>query len=279
MEDRHPGEALRDYLIKLYPKTQSGFLYQIDRDFKDGESILDAFYRGFINYLLRRLIVVANSYYRKFPPQSYGERYYKDELEKFFTKNTRYQKLQIRALVNHLWDCMYFANKDLSDNDKRRIRLRDQRDGRRCYICGTDLEYNNKSSPAYPSVDHKWPRSLGGRDREDNLASLCQRCNSAMKKDYIDWSDYHFEEIALPSLDLDDFRKQSRKGRADELSYFEAAVLAKTEYRCSLCGSEAHRVGRLVIDRMSEADGWHFLNLQPYCPACHDRYIKLRKGE
>ncbi|MEI7512942.1 MAG: HNH endonuclease [Candidatus Uhrbacteria bacterium] len=276
MYDKNPGEILRDYLMKMYPMSQSGFLFQIDRDFKDSEPILDAFYWSFINYLLRRFVVVATYHYRMYPPENYGEQYYKEELTRYFTKNTRYQKSQVKLLVNLLWDCMYFANKELSNSDKSRIRTRDQREGNRCYICGIDLEYNNQASNLYPSIDHKWPRMFGGMDRDDNLTSMCPRCNNALKKDYIDWSDYHFEEIALPSLDMRDFRRQARRNRPQELSLFEAAILAKNDYACSMCGDKAYKIGELLIDRISENDAWHFLNLQTYCSGCYGRLVHRR---
>ena len=53
--------------------------------------------------------------------------------------------------------------------------IRDQlviSDGQRCQGCGWEPAY-----PDYLQVDHKKPRSLGGRDDMDNLTLLCDPCN------------------------------------------------------------------------------------------------------
>ena len=45
-----------------------------------------------------------------------------------------------------------------------------ERDAYRCVNCGDwhDL-----------SIDHIWPRALGGTDHESNLQTLCRKCNSS----------------------------------------------------------------------------------------------------
>lgn len=49
---------------------------------------------------------------------------------------------------------------------RRRIHARD---GGRCLRCGRTDDL---------TLDHIWPWSLGGRDTEDNLRTLCRSCNS-----------------------------------------------------------------------------------------------------
>lgn len=44
-----------------------------------------------------------------------------------------------------------------------------ERDGYRCAQCGTAEDL---------TIDHIYPKSLGGADTEDNLQTLCRSCNS-----------------------------------------------------------------------------------------------------
>lgn len=44
------------------------------------------------------------------------------------------------------------------------------RDGYTCQLCGAE---------GADSVDHIVPRRLGGTDHDDNLQTLCRRCNSS----------------------------------------------------------------------------------------------------
>ena len=60
----------------------------------------------------------------------------------------------------------------------RRIPIREARDkliirdGQRCQGCGWEPEW-----PDYLQVDHKRPKTLGGKDEMDNYALLCDPCN------------------------------------------------------------------------------------------------------
>lgn len=64
------------------------------------------------------------------------------------------------------------VNKGLPN--KLRISVWNKGDGK-CVYCGSNLDEKNFT------VDHIYPRSLGGDDKEDNLAISCRSCNSSKK--------------------------------------------------------------------------------------------------
>ena len=45
----------------------------------------------------------------------------------------------------------------------------------RCYICGRKMTFSHETD--FPTVDHIIPLSLGGSNKESNLAACCARCN------------------------------------------------------------------------------------------------------
>lgn len=267
MDNQNPGEELREYLKTIHVFTSEGFLGQIDAIFRVDEetSVARVFYESCINYLVRRLIGLAKYFCNIFSPRLYGEIRYKDEIRRYLKERTRYNETQRGKIALTLFRCIDASEDDLSDTDRRSTRNNALRQGRRCYICGTDLDYENDKSPLYPSVDHKWPKSLGGLRTNTNLEVLCRTCNNSVKQNYLDHSDYHFEHICLSSKDYEEFKKNCRRNRPDDISIYEAAILAKTDYQCAVCGRPAHRIGELTIGRIDKYDSWHFLNLQPYC--------------
>jgi len=123
-----------------------------------------------------------------------------------------------------------------------------------CFICGAEF-----TTDKYPTSDHLWPRSMGGLSEKFNLRQVCQPCNNNHKKDFINNSDYHFEEIAVPVTTFDHYQK-SKQPR-----WFEIAIFAKANYRCEVCSQPAYRVGELTIGRKNLREGWHYMNLTAYC--------------
>lgn len=64
-----------------------------------------------------------------------------------------------------------------------------KRDGGKCYLCGVTCDWNdgiNKdgtfvAGQAYPSIDHVFPLSKGGRHTWENVKLACRGCNSRKK--------------------------------------------------------------------------------------------------
>jgi len=54
-----------------------------------------------------------------------------------------------------------------------------ERDGWICYLCESPVDREGgPNGPLAPSLDHVFPRSLGGGDTPSNLKTACRACNS-----------------------------------------------------------------------------------------------------
>ena len=103
---------------------------------------------------------------------------------------------------------------------------------------------------------------MGGLNERENIRVACGKCNNKLKRNRIDYRDYHYEEISLSSTEGDD------SFLAELEAQYRVAIYAKSLYTCASCGQPADRVGKLRVGRIDEADSWHFLNLVAYCVTC-----------
>jgi 5-methylcytosine-specific restriction endonuclease McrA len=124
-----------------------------------------------------------------------------------------------------------------------------------CYICGKSL--TNEEA----EIEHMWPKAMGGTEKDHNLKVSCKHCNK-YKQDYIDASDFHYEEICIAQEE----GENSFSGNFKRL--YKIALWAKNNYSCILCGTTAESVGRLKFVRKNSRDSWHFLNIDAYCESC-----------
>jgi 5-methylcytosine-specific restriction endonuclease McrA len=253
MPDFNPGQELRDFLTELNPIGTNTFLEKMDNDLMSDGKLVNTFYSSCINYLVRRLITTAEFYRRKYPSE------WKLRLRKFLRDYTRYRDRHIDTLILLLSKCLSARDASPADVDKRRLRREAQRHGYNCYICGEEMDYVDSEIWNYATVDHMWPTALGGLSDFDNLMLGCKRCNNEHKQDYLDASDYHYEEMSLVSDQGDDNFSSEMKRK------YRVAINAKTEWSCTVCGQPAYRVGTLELGRIEPEDSWHFLNVEPYC--------------
>lgn len=126
-------------------------------------------------------------------------------------------------------------------------------------------------SPYTPEVEHIWPRAMGGISDDSNLALACAQCNED-KRDFINASDFHYEEICLTNWDetSDEFAKELKRD-------YKLALWNKANFKCELCGSTAKDLGQLEFVRKNPNDSWHFLNISILCPSCTHKITKHSK--
>ncbi|NJK38818.1 MAG: HNH endonuclease [Oscillatoriales cyanobacterium SM2_3_0] len=124
-----------------------------------------------------------------------------------------------------------------------------------CYVCGKSLEEDKVE------VEHMWPKSMGGITLSSNLKVCCSECNKN-KEQYIDASDFHYEQISLGTRKSDDSFEREFRG------VYKVALSAKSDYSCSLCGQPVEVVGRLNFVQRNPNDSWHFLNIDGICNSC-----------
>lgn len=84
----------------------------------------------------------------------------------------------------------FFKKKSKTEIKRRHVQIVDdditilkliRRDGRRCYICGKETDFNDRRwgrfGADYPTIDHVKPIKLGGTHSWDNVRVCCGMCN------------------------------------------------------------------------------------------------------
>lgn len=257
-DEHSPGHLLRELLIELYPfdpQARQGILSTLDDAVKAEGMLTHTTYLSAINYLLRRLVTSARFIYRKYYLSTRSSTEYLQRLRQYLKDNTDIPHSAREKVFILLQSCVEESESDRpTQNTKNRIRKRISKQGQTCYICGKDF-----GDPL--EVEHIWPKTLGGSNIDNNLTLACPRCNRA-KDDFVDGSDFHYEEISLVSDD-DDINFET------EFNWvYRVAVLAKHNYCCSACGKPVSDVGELVFSRRDPSDSWHYLNIDAYCSRC-----------
>lgn len=277
--DSNPGRQLQLLLKEIFPpdaQHDTSFIWRIDDAVMADGQLVDVIYNGTINYLLRRLITTAEYFRRKCAdgPFTDPEHQFKKLLKDFLREEIRIPRNRLGRFEVLLRECLEARARYPTEHTKKRLLKKAGLQGDRCYICGAELEYRTTFEHSGPDeqdasreeesqyntaqVEHYWPRALGGLSEETNLKAACASCNLA-KKDYIDASDFHFEEFCLvSSREHENFFKEFTRE-------FRVAVLARNEFRCAVCGQRAEQIGELVFGRRNPNDSWHFLNVITYC--------------
>lgn len=285
MNDFNPGQQLRDFLKEMYP-LDSDYINSADKKFfvdKIDDALIaeggftKLVYESSINYIVRRLINTAEYLRRKYESDKLSDTFppgkFLVELRRFLTDNTRIQSDDAEKILALLNLCVEAKNKQLKKSRKKRIlRAAQSNNELCCYICGEalnseEVEMENieeiqikkdLQSQEKVQIEHIWPRAMGGATEDFNLKVSCSLCNNK-KQNYIDASDFHYEQISLIS-DKDDesFSIEFKKE-------YKIAIWSKSNYTCSVCGKPALSVGRLNFGRLNPNDSWHFLNIEAYC--------------
>lgn len=250
----NPGEQLRDYMSAMYPVGKASTAERMDHDLQADGELLTLFHSSMINYLVRRLIITAEYHRRR-----YGSEW-KIRLRRYFSDYTRFHDKHHTPLLELLSRCLSARDEEITTTERSRIKNEARKRGDGCYVCGRTLDYLVGNQPNSFTLDHIWPSALGGASEWDNLKGICLVCNTSVKRDFLEGSDYHFEEISLPS-GTDLWNPTSGRGR-----HYRGAVFFHNDFKCGYCDQPAERVGELKVGQREEDDSWHFLNLAPFCP-------------
>jgi 5-methylcytosine-specific restriction endonuclease McrA len=257
----NPGKQLQELLKELYPFSQgrsSNFIHQIDNALKSEGELSELIYNSTINYMMRRLIFTAEFLRRKCNKNNLGEDRFILDLRNYLKENTRIPTKNLERILVLLRECLKARKKEIAPSQKKHIHRRAKQRDERCYMCGCKLDFERTEKFNSPEIEHNWPRSMGGVSEEHNLQISCSKCNSK-KRNYIDYSDFHYEEICIISDEDDDYfsTKMTRE--------YEIALWAKSNFKCKICGKPASNVGKLKLSRINLDDSWHFLNIDAYC--------------
>jgi hypothetical protein len=73
-----------------------------------------------------------------------------------------------------------------------------------CYLCAELLDRRApEGSPAFATMEHLWPRSLGGDSLEDNLLAACAVCQK-VTQDTVSWEWLNAHNFVLPPSPSED---------------------------------------------------------------------------
>jgi hypothetical protein len=255
-----PGKQLQLVIQELFPMGLSdrSFITKIDNGLFTNGRLTDLIYSGAINYVVRRLICTGEYLRRKFDVEMGSNTLFVQKLRSFVYSELDIPKNRMERLISLIYLCVEERARTITQVRKQRLLSAAHSKGWRCFFCGTSLEFVRKGQPNSATVDHLWPRAMGGKSESPNLVVACMSCNQA-KADYVDASDYHFEEMCLVTDKGDD------QFEADFKRQYRMAILTSSNYRCATCEVPASYVGELTFSRLEEDDIWHFLNVGVYC--------------
>jgi hypothetical protein len=153
-----------------HPKAKQRMLVRLDYDILSDEDFARLDRSARIAYFDSLFYVAANSDTERFFPHSALADSFGDEANGIAEQLVSYGiwefvGLGYRALPYNGCAAVLERREKIPDALRRLIYERDEY---RCVICGATEDL---------TLDHIFPWSLGGRDTEDNLRTLCRSCN------------------------------------------------------------------------------------------------------
>ena len=268
LEDRNPGELLKDVLAELCPydsSKQQSYSYGFDELLGEEGELERLIYDSTLNYLLHRLITAAIYIRKSYFETTQDEGIYWAELRSYLVEKTRIPNSAIERVLILLHRCVLEGMREPSPGAKRAVRRKAKQDNLKCYICGRDVlhdrvDVSQDTRKENSEIEHIWPRSLGGSNKQWNLAISCTRCNE-LKRNHIDASDFHYEHVCASTDEtMQDFR-------TDFNWVSRIPVLARSRFRCAVdgCKNSAQVYGGLDLVRLDNKDTYHFLNVLAFC--------------
>ncbi|HVX01183.1 MAG TPA: HNH endonuclease [Candidatus Babeliaceae bacterium] len=256
--DLNPGKLIKAFLENEYP-SEGNFLSKMDDDFRMDGKLSEITYQSSIGSLLRRLVCSAHYIHRAY--HDFGDARIRSEMRNYLKNYTRFADNKIASLINWLNACVQNSKDDFSSQDKKTVRRQLVQFEWGCYICGRELDLANVPEQQHLAItaDHFWPRLLGGESEIGNLRFACSDCNNKYKKDFLNYADYHYEQINFVVTNFDHYIHHSR------VRGYEAAVFSKSDFCCVVCNQPAYKIGELFIGRNDLSDSFHFFNLSAYC--------------
>lgn len=104
----------------------------------------------------------------------------------------------------------------------------------KCYLCGTQLDATEKNEKGlrFITLEHLWPKSIGGDTVEGNLLPACNKCQETTK-DTLSWEWLNVHNIVLPKTPSEDaLRSINHKERYAR--HFMVAMTCADQNNCSL---------------------------------------------
>lgn len=227
--DRNPGRELQGFLKRIFPfdimQKSTDFLTNMDAGINAEGQFTALVYESCINHIVRRLIIAADTI------KEITNKTYKEGLQTFrFVEDLRsYLEMHLmtsederEVVLSLLMACLENQGKPISKGTKNKIRKEAQEANLGCYICGCELNYQDPNRANYAEFEHVWPNRLGGASTYINVRLACATCNR-IKRNYIDASDFHYEQICLME-DIEELEKKEQEALAEALAEAESEI-------------------------------------------------------
>ena len=282
-EGYSPGAQVRLVLAQELVTEEyhaRSFANAADRTLLAGGKLTALIRESTLDYVSRRLIVGAH-FVLAAGGWAFDDPAFTVALRRYLRERTELPKTTRERLLPLLREAARLRGEKLGRKAKREFREKERTAGRtKCYLCGREMEFELSEASSettnaeterprlsvpdlYATVEHVWPRRLGGMNHDGNLLLACDQCNGT-KDDALTGSDFHYERFvrAEPaSMTVED----------EMMAWFHAGL------QCARCERPPVRVGELFLVRDDDGDCWHIHNVSAYCslhlPADRDQPV------
>jgi hypothetical protein len=230
MIQKSSGEILFDWLIRRYcdPIDENSWINEMAREF-DMFDLEGYLLRSTVLMIMRRLIWNASWYLKRYSGEKLSiiEIFERDYLLGHFGFNRR----ERRELSKLVFDAFDASNADVSGRLKQKLIQNAKVKNFQCRLCGDVIDYSGDVEHLSPSLDHIWPRSLGGESEEWNLQITHKECNNR-RNNLLEVSDTHYEHFHVKSA----WSSNSEDSYWNEFKWeFRLAALLRADFRCEVC--------------------------------------------
>ncbi len=229
MPTRNPGLDLFNWLQKHFPIRRSEPSTWIKKiaDELSYEGIDKFLWNATLRMVLRRLLATRELYRREMRGGDQPEEAF---LREFIRPTFSLNRTECRNLSNLVEDAYRSYLREIPERLKKKAHNKTRELGTSCDLCGKELQAEIPQDHDYATLDHIWPRALGGPPTEENLRLTCQSCNNS-RQDIIGLCDTDFQlfHIRAPATHKSYSKEFPRK--------YRIAVTDDFQQECAICSA------------------------------------------
>jgi hypothetical protein len=112
---------------------------------------------------------------------------FRKEFTELLREHTSIPQRDLDELFRFAQRAIQAALEPLTKSFRTQMRNYSQRSHPKCYMCGTQLDFESDDTNASYTCEHVWPRAYGGNSIVENLLPACKACNSVKKGSFATW--------------------------------------------------------------------------------------------